>query len=134
MNKPCSQSDTNIRLIKPLDIIQHEEQQEANKNAKKYQQESLQILRAIEQNTASLHMLVELISKNNDQQEELISIISEVLTVATAKTKNEAESKYRSVMEKITKTVKDVETMSKVVSYATTVWNILQPFTDNLPS
>ena len=134
LNRPCSQSDTSIGFVKPLDIIQHEEQIKANKNAQKYQQESLQILRAIEQNTASLHVLVELISKNNDQQEELILIITEVLTIATAKTKKEAESKYRSVMEKITKSVKDIETMSKVVNCATTVWNIVQSFIYNLPS
>ena len=113
--------------------MQLEEQQEANRIAEEYQQESLKILRAIEQNTANLYTLVDLISKNNEQQEELIALITEVLSIATAKTKGEAETKYRAVMDKITKTVKDVEAMNKMVGYATTVWTLAQPIIDKLP-
>ena len=113
--------------------MQLEEQQEANRIAEEYQQESLKILRSIEQNTANLYTLVDLISKNNEHQEELVAIIAEVLSIATAKTKDEAENKYRAVMDKITKKVKDVEAMSKMVGYANTVWTLVQPIIEKLP-
>ena len=112
-------------------IYRERERKEAAEVA--YREETIRSLRAIEQNTANLYTLVDLISKSNEQQEELIALISEVLSIATAKTKGEAETKYRAVMDKITKTVKDVEAMNKMVGYATTVWTLAQPIIDKLP-
>lgn len=97
-----------------------------------YQTESLKTLRAIEQNTANLNTLVDLISKSNEQQDELISIIAEILTIAKAKDKKEAESIYKKVMGRITQTIKDGETLAKVVGYATTVYELAKPIIENL--
>ncbi|QHQ61475.1 hypothetical protein Ana3638_12380 [Anaerocolumna sedimenticola] len=119
--------------IIPYGKLQLEEQQEFKKLFQAYQEESLRVLRAIEQNTANLYTLVDLISKNNEQQDELIAIIAEVLTIAKAKSKKEAESTYTKVMGRITQTVKDAETLAKVAGYATTVWQLAQPIIDKLP-
>lgn len=119
--------------IVPYAKMQFEEQQELKKLIETYQQESLRSLQAIEQNTANLYTLVDLISKSNEQQEELIEIIAEVLSIAKAKTKEEAESKFRKVMDKITQTVEDGETLGKIATFATTVWTLVQPIIEKLP-
>ena len=106
------------------------DRKEASEEA--FRQETIRSLNAIEQNTANLHTLIELINKNNEQQEELIALIAEVLSIAKAKTREEAESAYREVMGKITKTIEDVETVGKIAGFATTVWNLTQPIIDKL--
>lgn len=115
-----------------MDAVQAErERKEANEEA--YRQETIRSLRAIEQNTANLYTLVDLISKSNEQQDEIISIIAEVLTIAKAKSKGEAKSVYTRVMSRITQTIKDAETLAKLAGYATTVWQLAQPIIDKLP-
>ena len=98
-----------------------------------YREESIRSLHAIEQNTANLYTLVDLISKSNEHQDELISIIAEVLTIAKAKSKGEAKSVYTKVMGRITQTIKDAETLAKLAVYATTIWQLAQPIIDKLP-
>lgn len=122
-----------IPEIIPYSKLQLEEQQKSNKLNEAYQEESLRALHAIEQNTANLYTLVDLISKNNDIQDELIAIFAEVLTIAKAKNKKEAESIFTKVMGKITQTVKDGETLAKVAGYALTVYQFIQPIIENLP-
>ena len=98
-----------------------------------YREETIRSLRAIEQNTANLYTLVDLISKSNEQQDELIEIIAEVLTIAKAKNQAEAKSVYTKVMGRITQTIKDAETLAKIAGYATSVWNLAQPIIEKLP-
>jgi len=112
--------------------LQLEEQQALRERTEAYQMESLMALRAIEQNTANLNSLVDLISKSNEQQDELILIIAEILTIAKAKDKKEAESVYTKVMGKITQTINDGETLAKMVGYATTVYELAKPIIENL--
>jgi len=97
-----------------------------------YRLETIRSLHAIEQNTANLYALVDLISKSNEQQDELIAIIADILTIAKAKDKKEAESIYKNVMGKITQTVKDGETLAKLVGWATAVYELAKPIIENL--
>lgn len=118
-------------MERTMQAVQRErERKEAAEVA--YRQETIRSLRAIEQNTANLYTLVDLISKSNEQQDELIAIIAEILTIAKAKDKKEAESIYKKVMAKITQIVKDGETLAKVVGYATTVYELAKPIIENL--
>ena len=123
---------TNQReMERTLQAVQRErERKEANEEA--YQQETIRSLHAIEQNTANLYTLVDLISKSNEQQDELIAIIADILTIAKAKDKKEAESIYKNVMGKITQTVKDGETLAKLVGWATAVYELAKPIIENL--
>ena len=105
--------------IIPYGKLQLEEQQELRERIENYQAENL-------------NTLVDLISKSNEQQDELISIIAEILTIAKAKDKKEAESIYKKVMGRITQTIKDGETLAKVVGYATTVYELAKPIIENL--
>lgn len=114
------------------EIVEDKQLEEAAEEA--YRQEIIRSLRAIEQNTANLQTLVDLINKSNDQQDELIAIITEILTIAKAMDKKEAESIYKKVMAMISQTVKDGETLAKVVSYATAVYELTKRIIENLKS
>lgn len=94
-------------------------------NTEEYQKNSLQILQSIEQNTANLYVLVELLNKSVENQDDLISLVSEILSMSKAKTKEDADSFYRKVMGKINATVKDAESMMKIVTWATSVYNMI---------
>ncbi|HQM01728.1 MAG TPA: hypothetical protein PLH98_14435 [Ruminococcus flavefaciens] len=124
-------AERNREMERTMQAIQDErERKESNEEA--YRQETIRSLHAIEQNTANLYTLVDLINKSNEQQDELIAIIADILTIAKAKDKKEAESIYKKVMAKITQTVKDGETLAKVVGYATTVYELAKPIIENL--
>lgn len=92
-----------------------------------YQQKSLEMLQSINQNTANLYTLVELINKSNEKQDEMIALIGEILSLAKAKSKPEAESIFKKLMGKITNTADNVEAMLKIVGWATTVYNYVLP-------
>lgn len=92
-----------------------------------YQQKSLEILKSINENTANLYTMVELISQSNDKQDELISLMTEILSLAKAKSKDEADTLFKKIMNKINNTADSVESMIKIVGWATTVYNMVLP-------
>ena len=90
-----------------------------------YQQKSLEVLQSINENTANLFTIVELISQNNEKQDELIALITEILSLAKAKSKADAGTLFKKIMGKINDTTDNVDTMIKVVGWATTVYNMV---------
>ena len=92
-----------------------------------YQQKSLEVLQSINENTANLYTMVELISRSNDKQDELISLMTEVLSLAKAKSKEEADTMFKKIMSKINDTADSVDSIIKIVGWATTVYNIVLP-------
>ena len=92
-----------------------------------YQQKSLEVLHSSNENTANLYIMVELIKQSNDKQDELISLMAEVLSLAKAKSKEEADTLFKKIMSKINGTVDSVESMIKIVGWATTVYNMVLP-------
>ena len=92
-----------------------------------YQKKSLEILQSINENTANLYTMVELISQSNEKQDELISLMTEILSLAKAKNKEEADTLFKKIMSKINDTADSVESMIKIVGWATTVYNMVLP-------
>lgn len=90
-----------------------------------YQQQSLEMLKSINQNTANLYTLVDLISKSNDKQDEMLDIISEILAIAKAKDKKEAESFLKKAMTKINGSVETADSIVKLVGWATAIYNMV---------
>jgi len=90
-----------------------------------YQEKSLEMLQAINTNTANLYTLVDLISNANDKQDELIELISEVLTIAKAKDKEEADSLLEKAVNKINETVNTGDSMVKILGWATSIYNMV---------
>ena len=93
--------------------------------SQEYQQQSLEILESINQNTANLYTLVDLISKSNEQQDEVIEIVSEILAIAKAKEKAEAESLLKKVMTKITGSVDAADSVIKLIGWAATIYSMV---------
>lgn len=93
----------------------------------KYRQKSLEILQSIDENTANLYIMVELIKQSNDKQDELISLMAEVLSLAKAKSKEEADTLFKKIMSKINGTADSVESTIKIVGWAITVYNMVLP-------
>ena len=92
-----------------------------------YQQKSLEVLQSINENTANLYTMVELINQNNEKQDELISLMTETLSLAKAKDKAEAESMFKKIMGKITDTVESADSIIKIAGWVTTVYNMVLP-------
>lgn len=100
--------------------------QEHREEEKMYWDESISLLKNIEANTANLTTLVNLISSNNDKQDEIINIITELFSLAKETDKDEALSKYRKVMKKINEFSGDADTLLKLSSYGGTIGMILK--------
>lgn len=92
-----------------------------------YQQKSLEVLQSINENIANLYTMIELISNSNDKQDELISLMTEVLSLAKAKSKEEAGTFFKKIMRKINDTADSVDSIIKIVGWATTVYNMVLP-------
>ena len=97
------------------------------KKTQEYQQKSLEVLQSINENTANLYTMVELIKQNNEKQDELISLMTETLSLAKAKDKAEAESMFKKIMGKITDTVESADSIIKIAGWVTTVYNMVLP-------
>ena len=85
------------------------------------------MLQSINENTANLYTMIELISQSNDKQDEVIALMTEVLSLAKAKSKEEADTLFKKIMSKINDTADSVESMIKIVGWATTVYNMVLP-------
>ena len=99
-------------------LLEREEQE--------YRENSLKYLKAIEENTANLATLDELISNGNDKQDEIIEILKELFELAKHTDKSKAESAFRNVMNRIHSFEGDVSTIVKLMGFASTLWGILQ--------
>ncbi|RHR10247.1 hypothetical protein DWX58_07180 [Pseudoflavonifractor sp. AF19-9AC] len=90
------------------------------------QKQNNEILQDIEKNTANLKILVDLIHNSVENQDQIISIMAEILAMAKANNKDEADSLCKRVMSKISDTVQNVETMIKIMTFAKMFYNIVQ--------
>lgn len=97
---------------------------QARKEAKvdTFNQEVIELLRGIHANTTSMSNMIEFIQGSENRQEEILTIISEILLIGTAKSNNEATSMYRKVMDKINQTVEDAESFETLQNLANEAW------------
>lgn len=63
--------------------------------------ESLEVLKEIKMNTDYLRSIVELLDTNNEYQKEQNEMVKGILNIAKAPDKEEARSRYNTVMKKI---------------------------------
>lgn len=88
-----------------------------------YKVDMLDTLKNIEKNTAVLNELVLLVRTSNLQQESLTELVSELLEIAKAKNKEEAGSRYKKAMKRISDVVHDAESITKMASIAGQLYN-----------
>ncbi len=103
-----------------LDEINKESQQEYDKR-ETYIHDIIDTLKQIQNNTANLTTIVTLINKSNENQDELIEVITELLSIAKETNKKEAESKYRQILNKISKFNGDIKTIQTLTTLANAI-------------
>ena len=101
--------------------------QEYFAKTEEYQKRSLEVLKSIEENTANLSSIVDLINHSNENQDQIIEIFTDILSIAKAKNKEEADGLFKNVSEKITSTTDTVDAIIKLTGWATTVYKIVVP-------
>ncbi|WP_091013714.1 MULTISPECIES: hypothetical protein [Paenibacillus] len=60
-----------------------------------YKHDVLALLQGIEKNTGGIADLVKLVHSSNEKQDQVIELLSEIMSISTAKTKEEAETKFK---------------------------------------
>lgn len=97
----------------------------------RYKEDTLNTLKNIEQNTGDISQLVSLLHKNSDKQIEILEVMSDIMAIGVSSTEEEAESKYRIVMTKITQTFEDADTMEKLLGYSKMVYHVAKDYIIN---
>lgn len=97
----------------------------------KFKQDVLETLMKIERNTGEISNLVFMVQRNNRNQSEIIEILKQILEISTSKTEEEADNRYREIMDKATKLKTDVETITKLIKYAEILWIAVKEFLKN---
>ncbi|MCM1564798.1 MAG: hypothetical protein NC238_02365 [Dehalobacter sp.] len=102
------------------EAITREKQEE-----REHREAVLAALQGIEKNTSGISELILLVSKNDEKQDEIFDLLVEVLSIAKAKDKEEAESIYRKVMKKIGDFSGDIETIQKLFGWAGIIFSMV---------
>lgn len=97
-----------------------------NAEQKQREEAMLNTLIRIEENTANLNTIVELVKNSTIDQKEILNIINQLLLISKEKDKKEAESKYKKVMGKIATLGENADTMNKLYTFGSTVYAILK--------
>mgnify|MGYP004501721307 CR=1 FL=1 len=81
-----------------------------------------------EKNTSNLNTVIELIKDSNENQEEIINIITELLMLSKEINKEEARSKYKKIMNKITNIKDSADTINQLVTLGGTIYAVLKAY------
>lgn len=141
-----------LESIKPRDLVQNsfqaqrqgeEMQRKINEftevmyskqlKEEEYKEAVLQTLQGIESNTASIVSIIDLLQYNNDKQDEIIILLTDILNVGTAVTQKEAETRYKKALKKINDLGGSVRSIQTLVGVLTTVYNAVIIYIANKP-
>lgn len=122
-------STMNLQLEMPeIPKINNSLVEEHMEKTELYHEKSLKILESINANTANIYSIVELIRVSNDKQDILISILNDILLIAKAKNKEEADSLFKKVVDRINNGVDTADSMIKILGWATTIYQVVISF------
>lgn len=99
-------------------------QQLGREKKEQYDREVLETLKSIESNTVGLNEIVPLIAINVEKQDELLDFLREVLSISASKSQEEAETKWRKLLNRANSLTKDVETIQKLIGFANVVFQM----------
>lgn len=103
------------------------DKEEAEKKETEFRESVVKALHGIEKNTALLTEMTMLLQKSNDKQDEMFKLVVEIMEIMKSANKEEADSKYTTVMRKITTFSENASTIQSLIGMAQTVYNAL-PF------
>jgi hypothetical protein len=112
-----------------LDEINQEMGREKAKTKRKeeeYRAAVLNTLQGIEKNTALLTEMTVLLKENNSKQDQVFGLITEILAIMKASSKEEATSKFNDVMKKIAAAADGVNSVQSLYTMASTVYTAAQ--------
>lgn len=87
-----------------------------------YDQELLSSIKNIEQNTASLKEIVNILQVNADNQDKIFEVLVDAISIGKAGSIEEANSIYSKVMTKIANITDDIETITKLNGIASSIY------------
>jgi len=94
---------------------------------RKVQLESLNALRGIERNTGVLGDIVTLLQSNQEKQEEVFSIVIEMLEMTKSSNKEEIDSIYRRVMDRVQKFSGDIQAIKSLMALGASIHSFVSP-------
>lgn len=116
---PAIENYTQLIDFEELSRERHEEYE----REEKYKQDVLTTLKSIEKNTGGIAEIVDLIRENNGKQDQIVKLLTEILSVGGSKNKEEAETKFKSAMKKIQDFGGTVESIQTLYGVLMTVYN-----------
>ncbi|MCY7563824.1 hypothetical protein ABEX69_06890 [Bacillus safensis] len=102
-----------------------EKEVQQEKEEKEYREQMLLLLAGIEKNTAILKEISFLVRENNSKQEETFALVVEMLEVLKSTNQEEALSKYRKIMNKISEFNGDTETVKTLYNVGSTIFSMV---------
>lgn len=114
-----SLQNTSESIYTSMETIQ--KKQEDNQ---RYKDDILQTLKGIEANTVGINEIVPLISNSIGKQDELLEFLKEALAISASETKEEAEHKWRKLLNKASQLTTDVETIQKLTGFTSTILRV----------
>ncbi|MDU0332092.1 hypothetical protein RW092_18100 [Paenibacillus sp. 3LSP] len=93
-----------------------------------YKQAVLNALQGIEKNTGGIAEIVKLVHLSNEKQDQVIELLTEIMSISAAKTKEEAQNKFSKALNKINNLGATVESIQTLIGLLNTVYNSVQPF------
>ncbi|MEJ4083191.1 hypothetical protein OC624_01575 [Bacillus altitudinis] len=102
-----------------------EKEKQQEKAEKEYREQMLLLLAGIEKNTAILKEISFLVRENNSKQEETFALVVEMLDVLKSTNQEEALSKYRKIMNKISEFNGDTETVKTLYNVGSTIFSMV---------
>lgn len=126
--KPLSQPNFSVDTSGLDNALREIDKQREEKELKEieFRDSVVNALQGIEKNTALLTEMTILLQKSNDKQDEMFQLMIEILEIMKSPNKEEAESKFTTVMKKITTFSENASTMQSLISMAQTVYNAYQ--------
>lgn len=115
-----------LNAINKMHAIESQRLAEEKMQEKKYNEEVLSTLKAIEKNTGDIGQIVSLLQKNIDIQDEILETMNSILEIAKAKSPKEADTMYRKALDKANELNDDLETATALLGYAKTVWMMVK--------
>ena len=85
----------------------------------------IELLTSIKADTKNLSNIVELIHQSNENQEELIEIAREILSISAATDRADADNRLKKIIGKINDVVTNGEKVIKLIGFATTIYNLV---------
>ena len=92
------------------------------------EEEVLERLRSIDNNTAQLSTMVHLLQTSNENSETIIFLLTEIMRIGALKTPEEVESKYKQVVKKISDTVQDAQNMQYLLDNAKLAYTLAMTY------